>query len=377
MAMNQEKLTNLIEYTLTKPPTATGVRLKSYRDLAEIFQVSESQIRTSIGRLVKKGILVRHQGSGTFVRRIPDLRTISQSISGNGQADILARTPPEQCAEIKKQIKLKLALCADLLSSLPVYRKVLASISQCVQERGHRSEIISLHDHSQNPAICLERIRDNTIDGFIVCLESSGPLAQGLIQNKIPAVFFAVGFLPIQREPLVLFDTAEATERALSILAEHNYDKIAMISYLYEGHARQEGKIYERIMGDLGKNYRTILWNENEPPDIIKERIIELIRSPKSPDAIYVSDDNLLSPVAEALKSCNLKPGKDIGVITLSNRSIPLNALYHWSTLEFDVERFGQLVVDELLWTLEHASARPSTISLHAAWLPGETLRSV
>jgi GntR family transcriptional regulator len=49
-------------------------RLPTESDIAEMFGVSRGTVRSAVGALVTRGLVVRKQGMGTFLKRVPHLR---------------------------------------------------------------------------------------------------------------------------------------------------------------------------------------------------------------------------------------------------------------------------------------------------------------
>ena len=56
---------------LARPPAQAGMRLRPERELAVVFKVSRPTLRLALAELVELGILAQQQGSGTYVRCLP------------------------------------------------------------------------------------------------------------------------------------------------------------------------------------------------------------------------------------------------------------------------------------------------------------------
>jgi DNA-binding LacI/PurR family transcriptional regulator len=90
-------------------------------------------------------------------------------------------------------------------------------------------------------------------------------------------------------------------------------------------------------------------------------------------DAIYVANDMVLVGVVEALAMENIKPGKDIAIITLGNRGYPLPASHDWSVMEFDPESFASVTIRQLCHHIEYPDLPPVSLGIQATWKPGST----
>lgn len=63
-----DKITDQIKQLIEERQLATGARLPSERDLAELFDVSRSAVREAIRALNSQGLVVTKPGGGTFVQ---------------------------------------------------------------------------------------------------------------------------------------------------------------------------------------------------------------------------------------------------------------------------------------------------------------------
>ncbi len=376
--MKTDKITETIQYTLSQPPCESGRRLKSERELAKMFRVGESRIRSSLEQLVREGILFRRRGSGTFVRRVakapaslPErmLESAEQLLSPldeNGNTDI---TPPK--------IKLHIGLWTDYSINEPIQQSLLSAVSRAVSIFGHRltvhSVLADFDTNQRKPISALrEEIEEDTCDGYIVTNEVGGLFQEAIGEKNIPVVYYLSGIAPIEHEPFIFFNTTEAIERAVSKFSKAGYKKISLIG-IDHSESRHEQAAYEHAMSRAGLSYRKAVFSREGVGQIIGVTR-ELVSGPDAPDAIYVSDDNVMVGVAEYLDMQNIVPGVDLGVISLSNRGYPLPPQYDWSRMEFDRDKLAQVIVNNLLGLLQTAKSRVNNHALHASWIPGETV---
>jgi hypothetical protein len=142
------------------------------------------------------------------------------------------------------------------------------------------------------------------------------------------------------------------------------------LSIAAEGQAIRFG--YQRAMENLGLPYRAC---ETSPATTTgaMEATIRLLHREDPPEAVYVADDFLLIGVVQALEAEGIVPGRDIAVITLSNRGLQLPRGYNWSQLEFDPEYFGTLMVNNLCQVIQTAGAKLVSQQICATWRPGDT----
>lgn len=385
--MDVQNLTGTLQYSLSRPPAIAGKRLRSERELASLFDVGEAQIRKALSRLVDDGVLIRRRGSGTFVRRIAEY---SPARHNNLSPEMLKKaalvfTDSKSnggSGSNTQAAQLHIGLWGDLGNNSLVDQFIIGSIAKATSSAGHR---LTVHNIVENfntwDMISIDdfkkQIEDNPCDGYLVVNSVSDLFVEALGDQQVPVVFFLGGTVAIKYEPMVMFDTAEALNRAVTRFYEMGYRKIGMIGEKRvdendENLLELEVNAYEDCMRKLGLDYRAYeLSMTGVGQAMMATR--KLLRRGDPPEAIYVADDNVLVGFSEALDIERVVPGRDIGVITLSNRNFPLPPGRDWSRMEFDRERFAQLLVDNLLYQLQSAGTRANTIALHANWIEGET----
>jgi DNA-binding LacI/PurR family transcriptional regulator/DNA-binding transcriptional regulator YhcF (GntR family) len=373
-----------IQYALSTSPAVAGKRLRSERELAVLFSVGESKIRKYLSKLVQQGVLVRRRGCGTFIRRIatpPDnfkdlspemLKKASNIFSESRSSDISTKI---------QSVQLHIGLWGDLGTNSLIDQFILGSIAKSVSSRGHRLTVHNvIGDFETWSPISVDEFRkqldEASCDGYLV-VNSMAPLFNEAIEDKeVPVMFFLAGTSHIDNQPLVMFDTNEAITRAVRKFNEIGYKKIGLIGEKRESDNLSppipEPKAYDQAMEECGLDYRAY---ESSPLGVGQaiEATRKLLGRSDPPEAIYVSDDNVMVGVAEALNLEGVVPGKDIAIITLSNRNFPLPPGRVWSTMQFDRERFAQLLVDNLLYQLQSTGSGANTVALHANWIEGQT----
>lgn len=382
--MDADKLTDAIQYTLSRPPSAAGRRLKSERELASLLNVGESLVRKSLNQLANKGILVRRRGSGTFVRRVADPPTSTMMAEGltldNQMALFSDITGGARSGMSRSESTgtLHIGLWGDLESRVDINANLLGGIARATNRRGHRLTVHSIIEDytSRTPIpypILSQHLRDNPCDGYLVVSTWADRFNKAIGNANGRALFFLAGTDAMVNEPMVMQDTSEAITRAVQIFANEGYKRIGMIAYKREHEPRGWDTLtYERAMAQIGINYRACSMSDIGVSQAMAATR-QLLSRQDRPEAIYVADDHLLVGVAEAMQLAGIVPGRDIAVITLSNRGVALPAGYNWSRIEFDRERFCQMVVEALLRMLEHAGSEADNMSIHGRWITGDT----
>ena len=219
-----------------------------------------------------------------------------------------------------------------------------------------------------------QRLEDNPCDGYIIGTWQSELILNALPKNHGPVVHFADSSWPINYKPTILADSHETLSRGIRILAQEGYEKIGMIGLdiPYDPQESTEPLriAYERAMADSGLSFNAAEFGEVGIRDSMAAAR-RLLSRDNPPEAIYVHDDFVLNGVAEVLAIEGIKPGRDLGIITLANINSKLPSGVNWSRLEFDMEALGELVVQALLGLLQTAGLHVNSSSIYSTWVPG------
>lgn len=382
-----DDLAEVLESVLSQPPSSAGRRLRSERDLANLFQTDHFQVRRSLDKLVRKGLLVRRRGSGTYVRRVPPnkkpLSLLGVSVSPTSllapQKKDHGRTATP-LSPMKHQQQLHLGLWADLLPEhAPGRQALIGGIIRQTEQAGHRISMHSSFGTGEKLASIPEmkrRLEDNPCDGYIVGTWQSDLILNALPQNHGPVVHFADSTRLINYKPTILADSYETVTRGIRLLAQQGYKRIGMIGLDIPEDPEEPTDpfrlLYERTMFDLGLNYNAVEFGQASIRDSMAATR-RLLGRTDPPEAIYVHDDFVLNGVAEVLDIEGIVPGRDLGMITLCNVNSKLPTGVEWSRLEFDMEGLGELIVKTLLGLLQTAGLHVNSTSIHSTWRPGKT----
>lgn len=386
--LSAESVARAMQRVLTRPPAAVGKRLRSEQELADRLNVGRWRIRESISQLVDQGILVRRRGSGTYVRRIPPTVDAARDPLDDAPIEshmLFADDDTDRAMILQptlRQRQLQLSLWTDWGVNIhATIQGILSSIVRRVQETGNHLSLHSLVERENvplSPKVLTQRLTERAYDGYLVLNRWSKPFAEAMSVVRGAVLFFHHSTQVIAHPSLVTFDTEEATQRAMMLLTEEGYERIGVLGF--QDPSEPEGfkeANYETFATRIGVKYRAAEFTIKSS-SAIWEATRRMFDRADRPDALYVAHDHALATILDALRSLSLEPGRDLGLITLSNRvGISLPHGYEWSRLEFDAERLGIAVVDELLRMIQSADAPPMAQTFHATWRPGKThLRS-
>ena len=382
LAMNNVEW--ILRYSLSSPPAKVGMRLCSERELASILGEDRMKVRRALNKLAKQDILTRRHGSGTFVRKIvsfphdenspqiPQAKQLAKKIFASKSA---GRTLPD------RHKTFRLGLWGDLHCTTDVNSLILEGLTEKAEENGHRLGVHSLIKKEHVPLEAEDVARqlwESPSDGYIVVMRWAQLFEQAFAmvygQTPPPVTYIFPDSCPTCRcQPLVELGTDAAVMQAVEIFAQQGYQRVGFLPMSTVVHDEQrDRKVYACALLQQDLDYQAI---EFAPPsnDCIQAAMHKLLNRPQAPEALYIGDDHLLPGVAEYLARTGIVPGRDLAIITLANRGIPLANGHNWSRLEFNPRMAGRLAVESLVRVLRSAGEELCSFSHRPIWWPGDT----
>jgi hypothetical protein len=301
-------LEKVLEYALSKPPSSAGLRLRSERDLAALLETDHFKVRKSLSELVRKGVLVRRHGSGTYVRKVPKVtRSISPSTLEIPSKSLFAINQPEQnyvspLEPMKHQQQLHIGLWSDLEPEQMASRQAL--ISGTASQTKRAGHTLTMHSISGDDGKVMstpelaERLKNNPSDGYLVGSWSADLFLEAMGAGHKPVVYFSDSSRPVTHEPMVLLDSYEAIHRGVRLLAECGYKRIGLIGLDIPDDPGESIepilKEYERAVSDLGLTYHASDFGQSNMDESIAATR-RMLNRPEPPEAILVIDDIVLN----------------------------------------------------------------------------------
>lgn len=377
--ITRQMIVESLSQALARPPAQAGMRLRSERELAELFGVSRPTLRLALSVLEEQGVLTQQQGSGTYLRCRPQTKGGHRTKTANiptGAQVFAPEDEPKNGDAVDRRTRLKLQVWTHVHLYTPSLQLQLKSFAEAAEASGHDLAVIGAttgEDAYLSSEQIAAMLKDDPCDGYLL---------SSIIADQALALFEATGkpFIvfgaspPVRHEPAVLADASEAIQRAIPLLAREGYRRIALFSYAAgELDCQQFG--YERAIRRANLGYRCHLTADVVTPDESRRVLRLQLRSEEPPDAIYVSDDNLLPGVALALQDAGLTPGGDFGVIAMAVNGLPVPAGFAWSQMQFRPQWYAHCVLDNLLGFMQSGDHEPFNQAMYYHWVPGDTHR--
>ncbi len=387
--MNKDNTTKILEYAIDSPVSRVGRRLKSESELGELLKVGRWRVRKSIDELEKKGLLVRRHGSGTYVQKIPvnNKSIVSLAHAGKGMLPPETLFTESSQESVNSEIlrsgaadkRYTIGLWSDLHCTSSLNQQILADMVRSISEAGHTLTIHSVVEERDTPysiGKLTNLLRENPCDGYLCFNRWSDVFLRSLGLQTKPVLFFAMANSFSLDESVVMIDTNMALRKSIEILVDEGYRRIGMIGLRNSGRVDMpdiEAGIYEQAMTQAGLDYRGITWVKSSDVSEVISASKKMLTPGNRPDAIYVSDDYIMIGLVEALKIMNIKPGSDIGLITLGSSAHNLPADHKWSQMRTNFSDYVDLIVNYILRCIEGKKTARSSVSLIPTWISGET----
>ena len=385
-----DMLTDAIEAALTLPPSQVGTRLRPEIQLAKKLNLGRAAVRVSLNKLVRKGILVRRQGSGTFVRRLPMMVSTGWEADNPHPVtpDVLFATDEDIPVEKPHRVKavekrLHFSVWSDL--SRRSSQLIVAGIVQEANRLGHHVSMHSLIGMDKSPeslAKLAERLRNDPCDGYLILEPWADLIEAALGKIDRPAVYFWWLSCPdSKRFPLVSMDVFAFFYEAAHRLKQQGYRRIAAINLKTEPEPSMatSASMYRAAISACGLEYALVDQAALGIPGSfginahdVTTKMLQLTGD-KAPDAIIVGDDYLVDAVARTLCENGKRIGHDFGLVSYANKGMPVGDGQEFSVMESDLEAYGGIVLDMLERCTSKAGPILPTISIAPRWKPGKT----
>jgi DNA-binding LacI/PurR family transcriptional regulator len=363
---------------LAAAPHALGHRLKPELQLCEVFGLGRWQTRAVLDRLVKKGVITRRRGSGTFVKRIPRA-TASQADGPAMEADRLLVShddPAEPLSRIARHHdsrSLDIGLWSEWTNSNQSLQAILAGMIEHANRSRH---ILTAHSmlmpNGEGKPVeeVIAAVNASKCDGAIFGFNFFADHQEAFRKCQKPIALHYPGSMPLHDKPSVSIDIESAVFRAVTEFAAQGYRRVAILGLQTKYHdSIPERSALERAVVSQGVKSGGYFECDHQNVQSCLKAAAALMKS--GVDAVYISDDVVLSIISPFLRTVGDRIGNDFGIITLANRGVVLPDWCQWSRLELDGWLFGRMVVDAISIHIESVQTRFPALQVRLNWSPG------
>lgn len=203
------------------------------------------------------------------------------------------------------------------------FATVITGIQEIAYNKGYNIVLYVTNDSPETELSVIENLANTRLDGLIVCVSSQSDACdhfQQIIDCGTPIVFFDRVASKINTSKVMQDDYNGAFE-AVEHLAKNGYKKIAHL-------AGPEGLLFtqNRLQGylDALAKYKLPVREEwiiygGFAQECGEEGVYQLLQCEQRPDAIFVVNDRKAIGAMLALKQCQIKIGKEMGVVGFTN----------------------------------------------------------
>jgi GntR family transcriptional regulator, arabinose operon transcriptional repressor len=329
-----------------------GEPLPSERDLVTRFKVSRATLRDALNTLATEGLIVRKQGSGTYV---------------NGEqkapvAAILGRS--------------------ELLSSPMGY--FFNSMTDAMRERmdlnGFRTVLSITHGQTQEAIASSVQLLDdsflNELVGVFDITFDSRALRNRIADLGIPVV--AIEAEVPEGEHTVVLDYAAMTRLAVDTMNAHGYEDFALM------HICDPGDDYhERIPKGFDKMQLAAVGNREERLIGVPRTFdlhqaydifVEWWARKDRPNAIFFFDDALCDVSTRAILELGIKVPEELAIITQANQGRKFHFPVPLTRVEFDPVRAVDAAWDMLHKLIRQEPIDEPTVYIEPSLFEGQSL---
>lgn len=332
-AIQQPRLYEMVVDRILKDyvlKAASGDRLQTETEFADLYQVSVPTVREALRSLVQAGYLHRRQGSGTYRKELPS----QEKKESAGTAPVALISP--------------LDLADGNISCH--YVQLALQTAKCLREFGLSSQIYfgeteSDSERSFDDSLLCEDIETGKVSAAVLISESNTGTfryLESLKQRGVPVLPGGAAFTASGKPHLEAF-----LENAVGALIRQGRRKIACIGFGADnrpGGRRAFGKIVSSqggitddswMIGDLhpstsGSGYSLMreIWTTGK----IK------------PDGLVLCDDIFFHDAAVAIRELGIKSPEQLLVVTYHNKGERLHAPFPVIELQYDAKDLARQI---------------------------------
>lgn len=373
MSAEQAKYRTVIEWvveSLRSGELKEGDRLPAEMELARKFNLSRQTIRHATGELEKQGIVVRVQGSGTYIadrdpaeaivtaEAEPSLNTLASRVK---DSSIFPESSPLQ--PVRKPVHRNIAVISTYVDGY-IFPPTIRGIESVLSEAGFTMQISFTDDNiSREGDILRQILRNDNVDGIIA--EPSMSLFPNpnldyyrmLRARGIPVIFFNDQY-PDLDFPCVRIDDEEAAREMTDVLIRAGHSSIAGIFHSCDGQGarRYSGFVKAREAAGLPYEREHIMFVDSMTLKDISE-VEQLIMDRISGcTAVFCYNDEIAYQLLPLLGRHGIRVPDDMSVTAIDCVVRPGGIPVKITSYEHPKDKLGIKIAENLLRILEDGS---------------------
>ncbi len=337
MERKQPKYAELVDWIqeqIASKRFLPGQKMYSENRLKEMFQVSRQTVRHAISVLEDEGVLVRKQGSGTYISNI---------------------------RQENLENKTRIAVVTTYVDGY-IFPKTIQGIENVLFENGYSVQIAFTNNQIGREKTILEDLlsRDE-VAGIIMETTKSGlpnpnlPLYEELQRRKVPVIFIN-SYYPGLIIPHVSLNDRMAGEKAVEYLIEKGHCKIGGIFKLDDGqgHMRYAGYLDAMQKAGLAIDDSRIVWIDTAMMQRLGEYRNLLIGRLDGCTAAVCYNDQIAFEAASILNSVDIRVPEDISFVSIDDSELALLGDVTLTSIPHPKDKLGEKAALNLLKMIQN-----------------------
>lgn len=312
-----------------------GEKLISENQLCDKFSISRQTARQAIAVLEKEGLVIKKQGSGTYVNHIT--------------------------SENKVQSKT-IGLVTTYLDDY-IFPTIISGVEKVLSQNGYNTTLRLTRNKVNSEREQLLSLLKSDIDGLIVeGTKSALPnpnldIYNQFTQRGIPVVFINSYYNSLNCNYIVVDDELGG-EIATRYLIEKGHEKITGI-FKYDdlqGNLRYKGFLSEMYKHHLSVDESAIIWysTENMEQQFSPQNLEHLLNKIENSTAIVCYNDQIAMKMIQLLSNTTIKVPADLSLVSFDNSSLSQIGTVPLTSVTHPAKELGKLAAESILTMIKN-----------------------
>lgn len=312
-----------------------GQRLMSEQKMSEEFGLCRQTIRRAMQELVEQKIVVRVQGSGTYIGAVT--------------------------SKVQRKRHMNVAVVSTFYESY-IFPPILKGIERTLSKDGYVMQVSFTDNLIQNEANVLKMIlKKDNIDGVII-EPSAGALPnpnikyyKELQEKHIPIIFFNDIYPDIQA-PCVRLDDRVIAKKATQLLIDAGHREIAAIFKADDGqgHRRYLGFLDAMEEAELIRNPNYVVWIDTAMQRGLKRLESYLLKRIEGCTGVVCYNDEVAMQIIDIALKYGIRVPQDLSVVGIDDSDLSEICKVPFTSFPHPKEKLGEKVAENLLKMIEN-----------------------
>lgn len=349
-----EIISNWIRAKIDEGTFIPGEKIPSENELSNQFGYSRQTVRQAIGTLVSEGILIREQGSGTFVQKKSTTNLCDQT--------------------------MRIGVITTYLDDY-IFPGIIHGIEEVMTNHGYTLSLGITYNKPSNEEQSLRQILQSGVDGLIIeSAKSALPnrnekLYKEIRRKNIPMVFIN-GYYNEFNKSYVVMDDVKAGEMVTDVLRVNGHKNIGGIfkSDDIQGVKRYEGMMKITEEYHLPMNDRAILWYTTEDLDFLFNGQFDnyILERFSGITGIVCYNDQIAANLIQLFKRNQVNVYDDISIVSFDNSFLAEEMVYNLTSIDYPAKTIGNTAAKILVKSMknttleEKVKLKPTLVMRHS-----------